>query len=251
MESKQIDQLADLLDRLNKGENPQTVKLEAQQFLSTISPEELSYAEQKLIEAGLPAEELRHLCVAHMEMLGDEFERMRNELEPGNVVHTMVLEHDEILDFLCRLEELDTLIQTWNELKKDSDEFKTLKSISEHLLAAESHHEREEEVLFPELEARGITGPPRIMRMEHNDLRKRKKALKHLVQSAEDYKLMEFKKQLHTIAAFLVPTLRDHIFKENNILYPTAVQTIKDESVWKRMKDESDKIGYCCFTPEV
>ena len=45
-------------------------------------------------------------------------------------------------------------------------------------------------------------------------------------------------------------TLRDHIFKENNILYPTALEVIKENSVWKKMKDDCDKIGYCCFTPE-
>jgi DUF438 domain-containing protein len=46
-----------------------------------------------------------------------------------------------------------------------------------------------------------------------------------------------------------VPALRDHIFKENNVLYPAALEVIEDESVWTRLKQECDKIGYCCFKP--
>ncbi len=44
-------------------------------------------------------------------------------------------------------------------------------------------------------------------------------------------------------------TLRDHIFKENNILYPMAVQVILEPEKWADMKLKCDEIGYCCFTP--
>ena len=43
---------------------------------------------------------------------------------------------------------------------------------------------------------------------------------------------------------------RDHIFKENNILYPTSLEVIQDADTWQKLKDACDKIGYCCFTPE-
>ncbi|HLF85906.1 MAG TPA: hypothetical protein VI584_02375 [Nitrospiria bacterium] len=46
-------------------------------------------------------------------------------------------------------------------------------------------------------------------------------------------------------------TLRDHIFKENNILCPMALQVIPEKNSWDKMKAECDKIEYCCFTPEV
>jgi DUF438 domain-containing protein len=49
---------------------------------------------------------------------------------------------------------------------------------------------------------------------------------------------------------FIASTLREHIFKENNILYPMALQVVADEGVWQRLKTECDAIGYCCFTPQ-
>jgi hemerythrin-like domain-containing protein len=42
------------------------------------------------------------------------------------------------------------------------------------------HHQREEDVLFPELEKRGMYGPPMAMREEHKQLRPRKRELKKL-----------------------------------------------------------------------
>jgi DUF438 domain-containing protein len=46
----------------------------------------------------------------------------------------------------------------------------------------------------------------------------------------------------------LVNMIPSHIYKEDNILYPMALQVIpKDE--WETIKKKCDEIGYCCFTP--
>jgi len=47
----------------------------------------------------------------------------------------------------------------------------------------------------------------------------------------------------------LCDTLRQHIHKENHILYPMAIQAITEDSQWDKMKIKCDKIGYCCFCP--
>ena len=191
-----------------------------------------------------------HLCSAHMEMLGDELQSMKANLKPGHVIHTLVCEHDMILGFLDKLEKTNQTIQEMNNFSRDSEEFDILKHIADHLIGAEPHHQREEEILFPELEKRGVFGPPQIMRMEHEQLRARKKTLKELSDTVEQLDFNSFKKQLDTTVRFIVPTLRDHIFKENNILYPTALKVITDEELWKKLKEACDEVGYCCFTPE-
>lgn len=240
----------ELLKRLNAGEDPVSVKKEAQEFLASIDPKELSIAEQKLIEAGLAPEDLRYLCSAHLEMLGDELEKMKANLRPGHVIHTMVCEHDMILDFLDELEKVNQTIQKMESYSTEKEEFNKLMHIAEHLIDAEPHHQREENVLFPEVEKRGVFGPPQIMRMEHEDLRRHKKELKELAETVYKMDFNTFKKRLDTVAKSIIHTLRDHIFKENNILYPTALQVIQEDKVWHNMKLECDKIGYCCFTPE-
>jgi len=42
--------------------------------------------------------------------------------------------------------------------------------------------------------------------------------------------------------------LSSHIFKENNILFPTALRVIKNKE-WFDIRQNFDEIGYCCFTP--
>lgn len=43
--------------------------------------------------------------------------------------------------------------------------------------------------------------------------------------------------------------MKDHIYKENNILYLAAVEVIQDEE-WEEVREESGKISYCPFTPD-
>lgn len=246
---EKVDKLAGLLKRLNEGEDPEKVKIEAKDFLASVDSSELAFAEQKLVESGLKPEDLRHLCVAHMEMLGDTVEKMKSDLKPGHVVHTLVLEHDKILDFLQKLDEVNGRIQGLEKFDSKNGDFGLLQHIAEHLVGAEPHHKREEDVLFPELEQRGVYGPPGIMRMEHEELRARKKKLLELSKNAGKLDFNEFKKELDIVSKFIVFTLRDHIFKENNILYPMALDVILESGVWDKMKVKCDKIGYCCFTP--
>lgn len=245
-----IEKLKKLLKRLNAGEDPASVKQEAQEFLASVSPEELSRAEQQLVEAGLAPEDLRNLCSAHMEMLGDDLKKMKATLKPGHVIHTFMTEHEIILGFLDELEKVNKKIQALAKYDAKEKTFTDVLGLAENLLGAEPHHQREEEVLFPEVEKRGLTGPPRIMRMEHVELRARKHALQELAVQAGKLAIGEFKSRLDSTAKMLILSLRDHIFKEDNILYPASIEIIRDEKDWARMKAACDKIGYCSFTPK-
>lgn len=62
-------------------------------------------------------------------------------------------------------------------------------------------------------------------------------------ETADKLDYTTFKKRLDATARYIVLTLRDNIFKENNILYPMALQEIRDENSWDKMKTECDKMG--------
>jgi uncharacterized protein len=243
-------QITNILKRLNAGEDPDQVKAEAREFLATIGPDDLALAEQNLLDAGLSVEDLHGLCPIHLEVLGEQLERMRASLPKGHVVSTLVHEHDAILGFLDMLGQVNETIQGMAEYPGPTPEFQHLAHIAEHLVETERHHQREEDVLFPELEKRGMYGPPLVMREEHKQLRPRKHELKDLVENVDRREFRDFQRRLNELAGFIVPTLREHIYKENNILYPAALQVIEDDSVWQKLKSACDAIGYCCFTPE-
>lgn len=165
------------------------------------------------------------------------------------MLDTLIAEHEKIKEFLTQLEEINFKIQKLKAPDEDKVLTSMLVIIAENLLDAENHHKREEDVLFPEMEKRNITGPTRIMRMEHDELRARKRILKETAVNIDKMEFGAYKERVDEAAKYIVFNLRDHIYKENYILYPTALDAIQDNELWKDMKNRCDKIGYCGFTP--
>ena len=251
MDNKKIEKLTEVLQRLNQEGVTDALRKEALDIVSKISPIELSIAEQGLIEKGMDPKELRHLCDIHMEVLKGELDKIKTKIEPGHVIFTFIAEHDKILEFLTQLEEINFRIQKLEKYNSSLEEIEALKTVVDNILDAENHHQREEQVLFIELEDRQITGPTRIMRMEHEDLRAKKKFLRQAAEEASELDFAEFKEKVDDTSKYIIFNLRDHIFKENYILYPTAIEAITERETWQDMKIRCDKIGYCGFTPKV
>ena len=249
MDNKKIEKLTQVLQKLNQEGVTEALRKEALDIVSDISPIELSIAEQNLIEKGMNPQDLRHLCDIHMEVLKGELDKIKTKIEPGHVVHTFIAEHDKILEFLTQLEEINFKIQKTESYDNSLEEIESLKTVVYNILDAENHHQREEKVLFTEMEDRKITGPTRIMRIEHDDLRAKKEFLKVAAEDASKLNFNEFKEKVDETAKYIIFNLRDHIFKENYILYPTAIESIKGKEIWQDMKRRCDEIGYCGFTP--
>ncbi|MBK5241847.1 DUF438 domain-containing protein [Clostridium sp.] len=250
MDNKKIEKLTQILQKLNQEGVTEALRKEALDIVANISPIELSIAEQNLIEKGMNPQDLRHLCDIHMEVLKDELDKIKTKIEPGHVVHTLIAEHDKILEFLTQLEEINLKIQKSESYDNALEQIEALKTVTFNILDAENHHQREEQVLFTEMEDRQITGPTRIMRMEHEDLRAKKKFLKAAAEEASNSNFIEFKEKVDDTSKYIIFNLRDHIFKENYILYPTAIESIIGKETWQDMKRRCDEIGYCGFTPK-
>ena len=185
-------------------------------------------------------------CLSYLKEIDFEKASLKGKLKANHPLYTLISEHEIILGFLDRLENLNKKVEKGN---LDHKILKELKDISSHLIETEPHHQREEKVLFPEIEQRGIFGPTEVMRQEHQELRAKKEELKALSELSKG----QFKKRLKKFketSEFILSVLREHIFKENNILYPMAFEVIKEKEVWQKIKKECDKIGYCCFTPK-
>ena len=98
-------------------------------------------------------------------------------LKPGHIIHTMLSEHDEILNILTELEKLGEIIYKENDFSRAEQVINNCSLLVEKIIDAEAHHQREEKVIFPELESRGIVDQTKIMRWEHHELRAYKKDL--------------------------------------------------------------------------
>ena len=119
----------------------------------------------------------------------------------------------------AKIEDINESIQEMLVYDRQRQEFGRLDHIAGQLVATEVHHQREEDILFPALEEKGFYGPPAVMTRDHMQFRQHKHELKHLAEQSGKIDFGEFKEQLVSIVRFIVPALRDHIFKENNISF--------------------------------
>jgi DUF438 domain-containing protein len=243
--------LKELIRELHSGASPREVKEKFEQALADVSSSEIAKIEEELVKEGMPREEIQRLCNVHLEVFREQLEKEKTKMEvaPENPVNILIEEHKILLRFL---EEMDTIIKSIQKAKDKGyvDEvMPQLKHLAEDFLDTEKHYLREENVLFPLLEKHGVTEPPAIMWMEHTKLREEKKKFHKLIENYGKMNFQEFKGQLCEVANGLYEILSSHLFKENNILFPTALQVVTEQE-WKDALKEFDEIGYCCFTPE-
>jgi hemerythrin-like domain-containing protein len=145
-----------------------------------------------------------------------------------NAIQVLRSEHDAILKMLDGLDLLSDKLSSNASVATD-----TLNGYLEffRLFADRCHHGKEEEVLFPLLEQRGIPrdgGPIGVMLYEHDHGRNLlqemgaaaaehekdpKSAVRRWVQAAREYSQL----------------LREHILKENNVLFGMAERVLSPE----------------------
>jgi len=241
--------LKEILKQLHAGVPPENVKERFRQFLEGVSPLEIAKIEQELIGEGISREEIQRLCDVHLAVFKEQLEKQKVEAVPASPPHILLEEHKMLQQITQTLGLLADKVEKAESLNAVKEELAQLRHVADELLDAEKHYLREENVLFPILEKHGITEPPAIMWMEHNQLREKKKQLKGLVENAANMSFPDFKRQLSELANSIGSALNSHVFKENNILFPAA-QRVVTEREWTAIRTDFDEIGYCCFTPE-
>ncbi|MEK7309983.1 MAG: DUF438 domain-containing protein [Planctomycetota bacterium] len=243
----QKSRIKEVFRKLHSGGDISAIKNEAKQALKGIGPTEMAALEQELIKEGMSRDEIMKLCDVHLEVMAENLQTDQIIPEQGHPIHTMMEEHKVILGYLDKLEKIIAMAKNNGTIDGVRRRIADLGHIAHHLVEAEKHYQREEEVIFPMLEKYGITEPPEIMKLEHVELRKRKKSLYEITQNPPD-NYEKFLKGLEDAGEYIVRELAKHIFKEDNILYQAALKTFKPED-WAEIKKKCDKIGYCCFTP--
>jgi len=247
-EEERKKMLKEILRELHGGVPTEQVRERFKQFLDGVSSLEIAKIEQELVSEGISREELQRLCDVHLAIFKEQLEKQRVEVAPTSPISILLEEHKMLQQIAEKLALLTEKVQRTEIPDSVIEELSQLKHVANELLDAEKHYLREENALFPVLERHGISEPPAIMWMEHNQLREKKKQLKALIENAAKMGFSDFKRQLSELAKAVVDMLNSHIYKENNILFPAA-QHIVTEQEWTAVMENFDEIGYCCFTP--
>jgi len=241
--AERIKTLKEIIRGLHEGKAPEEQKEKFAQLLQEVSASEIAEMEQSLIKEGISENEIKKLCDVHVQVFAESFEgKEPEEVTPGHPVHTFRLENEaigEINDRIrFRLDKLeappdDNVLQEWIE---------ELKALIPDLAEIDKHYLRKENQLFPILEQHGITGPSKVMWAIHDDIRQLIKDFRKHIQEGNH-------KNAAADGLIMATAISDMIYKEENILFPMAMETFSDAD-WERVLDGSDEIGYALIQPE-
>ena len=235
-----------LIRALHTGADPEQMTKRFQQVIHGVSSTELAKIEEELIEEGMPREEVRRLCDVHLSVFREALEQEEVIAPPGHPINIQMEEHKILLRYA---QDLARSAQRVLDADSLDGELARIVEIEAALKDSESHYVREENVIFPYLEKHGVHQPPAIMWMEHDQIRAIKKSIYGVLAARQGMVVGEFAEQLSGAAVTLAEMLSSHFYKENKILFPTALRVF-EESEWPEIRSEFDELGYCSFTPE-
>lgn len=242
-----VGKLAGLLIQIHEGKNRQSIQKEANRLIWRIRPHDITHAENRLLENGFSAQKVQQLSAAFilMGVLEGRKGGVIKQLPDGHLLRKVLAEHDMMRCFLADLEEVTESILKLDALTDTHTQFMRLSHILEHLNAMEEHMDRENDVIFPTLKNQGWESLCRSVENEHVYLRMAISDLFKLIIAFRNTSLGVFKNQLSSLTRYLCPALREHLFHEDHVLFPLAVETIEDPDIWKKLKTVCDEIDYC------
>ncbi len=168
----------------------------------------------------------------------------------GHPIWILMEEHAALLGFA------EKIAETAAKIFQVSGEGQIKQAVSEmeanfqQIRDSQKHYLREENVLFPILEKHGISGPTKVMWMEHDQIRAVEKRITESLGKLKNSLSSVEAKEFHKLAAELSGLLASHFNKENNILFPAAMEYFS-EGEFADTKKQFGEIGYCPFTPGV
>lgn len=235
------DLLKELILKLHKGEDPEVVRGQLVRMIGQIPYGDVVQVEQELIAEGLPQEEVLRLCDVHAAALRGQIDLTGMKSAPeGHPVHTFMQENRALEAILA---DARKQIAALPDSGGDSllADFRTLANV-------DRHYRRKENLLFPFLEKKGITGPPTVMWGKHDQIRDLLKTAIDVLESSSGAGAEEMQALADLSFCPALDGLADMIMKEEQILFPMCLDVLADTE-WMQIAAQSGEIGFCLFTP--
>ncbi|ACS90790.1 MULTISPECIES: DUF438 domain-containing protein [Thermococcus] len=247
------EQLKKLLLRIHGGEDVNKLKEEFRQVLSGISPLEIPIIEQELVKEGISARDIAKMCDLHVELFReavkgtDELEE--RDLPDGHPLKTLYLENKEIMKDAEMLNLYARTLATTKDKRMRGEILGVLEELVNDLKKVGfTHYNREEMLIFPYIERRGLTAIATVLWTKHDEIRFMIKRLAELLRKKDEMSWEEFLERFKEKAGEAAFALSDMVFRENNIFYPT-LKALLSKGEWKAIRQQEDEIGYYKVNP--
>jgi uncharacterized protein len=238
------EQLKAIIGKLHDGASVSEVKAEFDALTAEIDAVEIAAMEQALIAEGMPVEEVQRLCDVHVTVFKDALEREPatevEPLHPGHPVETYRRENESLAEVVnelrCAVEGLAA-----DDAAERSAALTSVTAALDRLALVDVHYLRKENQLFPLLEAHGIEGPTKVMWALDDDIRARIKQLRTAAGEGDAGYLASDTPEV-------LGMVEDMIYKEEKILFPTALDALSDAE-WESMAAGEAEIGFAWIEP--
>lgn len=244
--------LKHMILQLHKGEAPEAVKTQLTNLLKGIPYDEVVQVEQELISEGLPVAEVLKLCNIHSMVLDGSIDHSAAKSIPtGHPVDTFKKENRELEKLVLQLNGIYETVKKAASTKsnEETNNFAIqMLTIFNALMDVDKHYRRKENLLFPFLETKGITGPPTVMWGKHDETRAFLKSAIEALQNSKGISLPDLAGIIENKLAPASKAITDMIMKEEEILFPMTMDELTDQE-WFDILQQTNEIGYCLFDP--
>jgi uncharacterized protein len=229
--------LKSIIHKLHDGVPVEQVKAEFDQLIVGVNSAEIARMEQALISEGMPVEDVQRLCDVHVTVFKESLdEKPSATVAAGHPVDAYLRENAVATQLVA---DTNLLLGALAVATDADDHTAVLSTLSEKLTdlsGVDTHYTRKENQLFPVLETHGIEGPTKVMWALDDDIRGRLKTARSLLAAGDA-----------TSAATTLPEtltmIDDMIYKEEKILFPTALDVVTAEE-WATIAAGDAEIGY-------
>ena len=236
--------LKGIIKDLHDGQDMAVLKQRFRDLIQGVEAPEIAKMEQELMNEGLPAEEIKRLCDVHVELFKEALEEQDRPDPPvGHPIHTYMKENRASERIMSDTNKLLGLLGQPPTPEAFEKHRQALGGLIEQLSEINTHYIRKENQLFPMLEAHHFTGPSQVMWSIHDDIRA------HLKQTREAFAGND-PAQTVTSLKEAIQAIRDMVYKEEHILFPTSLDMLTD-SEWIKVKEGEADIGFAWVVPDI
>ncbi|MCL6612909.1 MAG: DUF438 domain-containing protein [Peptococcaceae bacterium] len=235
--------LKGLIRDLHGGRSFEEVKREFGELVKDVDASEIADMEQRLIEEGMDPEEIKKLCDVHAALFRETLSgRERPELIPDHPLHALKHENEEARKLLAGMEsDIEKLFRApGGEAPGPAGSLREKASLFSSRL--DTHFSKKENIFFPYLERRNITGPPSVMWSVDDEIRDMTKDFANLVDRLAHEKAGGLLHEIKDCFTRLKDKSEEMFFKEEEILSPMMENVLTDQE-WEEIKEQWDEFG--------
>ncbi len=227
---KRQEKLKEIIRRLHDGADVSEVKADFDALATAVDSLEIATMEQALIAEGMPVADVQRLCDVHVSVFKESLEAA------AAATPSPTISDDHPVALYERENRIAEKLVVELRAAVSDGSIEAISTGLERLAPLATHYRRKENQLFPALERHGIEGPTKVMWGLDDDIIGRLKTAGALARSGDAASLRAMLPELLTM-------IDDMIYKEEKILFPTALQVITDAE-WQGMAAGDAEIGY-------